>query len=147
MSWGQAVLSQGVSCFVGIQGLLGSETFLFSGGVFCDISVIITFHFLEEHLTFLRLTFWKKMVVKKIQDISANLSELILNHLFVILCFFCVLGSTFLVLFSLNESDHSPGCSPCSNHIFESYGQNVSLVNGELFISSLGKLLDILNHF
>lgn len=97
-------------CFVSLMGVISGLVVFSSGGVFGDVSVIVSLHFVVEDLSLSIGRLNEKLAVNKVKDLIAVSVELSLNLGFVALEEADVLGSLlFLLLFNGGES--SPGGS------------------------------------
>ena len=120
-----------VSLMSVVSGLIS----LFTGGVFRDVSVVISLHFVVEDLGLGVGSLGDKAGVDQVEDFVAVFIELSLDLALVASEETDILGSLlFLLLF--NGGKGSPGGSSGSDGVLEGNRKEVSLLNGEVGVGS-----------
>lgn len=120
---------------VGLVGLVTSLLVFGSWGVFRNVSVIVSFHFVVEDLGFWVGGLGQELVINKFEDLIAVFVQFALNFGFVTFQKVEVLW-LFLLLFLLNWTESSPCCSPGTNGVLIGNWQKIPLFNGQISIST-----------
>ena len=81
------------------------------------------------------------------EDVLTEASELCLELFLVDLDLVNVFSISLVVLLLLNGRENSPGRSSGADDILEGDGKDVSLFEGQLLATSLGKLSGVTSHF
>jgi hypothetical protein len=106
----------------------------------------IGLHLVVEHLRFTGLGRGNQVLVQNLEDVFADLSELLLNCLTVFLDEFDLSFVAFRLLLLLDGGDDSPRSATSSDDILVSDREEISLFDGELLVCR-GDDLHVLDHF
>ena len=131
----ELLLSELSSLLVGLMGVVSSLVVLSSRGVFGDVSVVVSLHLVVEDLGFSVGGLGDELGVNEVKDLIAVFVELTLNLGFVAAEEADVLGALLFFLL-LNGGEGSPGSSSGSDGVLVGNGKEVSLLNGQVSISS-----------
>merc|ERR1712000_280966 len=140
---GLSDLSGGLVCF---KRLVGGLLSLLGSGEFGKVTVIITLHLVIEDLGLASLSRGDQVLVENVEDIFADLAELLLDCLTV---FFDeldlrLIAFGFLLLF--DGCDDSPGGTTSTDDVLVGNGEEISLFNRELLVCRSHNL-HVLDHF
>lgn len=104
--------------------------------------MIITLHFVVENLSFLGLRVGDEVVLDDVKDIRADILQLSLDLLLVLLDERGLLGVTLL----LDGGNNSPARTSRANDVLVGNRQQISLLNAQL-LGLTGNRLHVVNHF
>ena len=88
---------------VSLQGRASCLFHGLTGGVFCDISVVVGLHFLEEDLSLGGLAVNEQVVVEQINYLFALVCQFLFYDFLVVFGLFSILRRTFFVFLALNK--------------------------------------------
>jgi len=130
---------------VGFEGTLGDLLVEVGGGVFGDVSEIVTLHLKVEDLGLGGGGLLDEVVVEQVQNVLTVLGELVLELLLVVLDEGEVSGVLALLLL-LDGGDGSPGGTSGPDGVLVGDGEEVSLFDGQLVVEVEDDLLDVVEH-
>lgn len=127
---------------VGIEG--GSGRFLpcLSGLEFREVTVVVSLHFVIEHLGLLGRRVRDQALVDDVEDVVTDVDELGLDLRLVVFDDLHLVAVALL----LDAGNDAPRGSAGSDHVLVRDGQEVTFLDGQ-FLGLLGDLLHIGNHF
>lgn len=130
---------------VGLQGVVGSTLAAVANGELSQVTVVVTLHLVVEDLGLAGLSGLDEVVVQDLQDVVADLGQLSLDLLAVLLD----QGNLALValglLLLLDRGNNAPRGTAGTNDVLVGDGQEIPLLNGELNIGR-GNDLHVLDH-
>jgi hypothetical protein len=94
-----------------------------------------------EDLGLARLGLWDEAVIKNVEDIIADILELLLNLLAVVADGADVLVGALGLLLLLNRRDYAPRGTTSANHILVGNGKQVALIDSQ-FAANLQESVD-----
>lgn len=130
---------------VGLEGGIGSTLAAVASGELGEVTVVVTLHLVVEDLGLARLGGLDEVLVQDVQDVVADLGELGLDLLAVLLD----QGNLALValglLLLLDRGNNAPRGTAGTNDVLVGDGQEIPLLNGELNVGR-GNDLHVLDH-
>lgn len=146
MGRSQFGLSDLGSILVSLERSVGSTLTLVANGKLGEITVVVTLHLVVEDLGFTRLGRRNQVLVENLKDVIADLGQLSLDLLTVLLdkgnLRLVALGLFFL----LDGGDDSPRRTAGSNDVLVGNRQKIPLLNRKLNVGR-GNDLHVLDHF
>ena len=131
----EILLSLLSGALVGIMSVVTSLVVLSSGGVFRNVSEVVSLHFVVEDLILGVGGLDEQLAVNEVEDLIAVFVELALNLGLVASEEAEVLGSLLLLLL-LNGGKGSPGSSAGADGVLVGDGEQVSLLDGQVSVGS-----------
>ena len=102
MSWCQSLLCHIASIVVCLQSLLSSLVLLVAAGVLSYVSKVVGLHLVEEYFAFACLSIWNQKFSQQVQNLLANISQLLFDGRLVGLDLVDILVVAFIVFFFLD---------------------------------------------
>lgn len=133
------------SSLVSLEGVVGSTLAAVANGELGEVTVVVTLHLVVEDLGLARLGGLDEVLIENLEDIVADLSELGLDLLAVLLDESDLGLVALRLLLLLDRGDDSPRGTAGTNDVLVGDGQEIALLNGELNIGR-GNDLHVLNH-
>ena len=133
------------SGLVGLEREVGSTLAAVANGELGEVTVVVTLHLVVEDLGLARLGGLDEVLIENLEDIVADLSELGLDLLAVLLDESDLGLVALRLLLLLDRGDDSPRGTAGTNDVLVGDGQEIALLNGELNIGR-GNDLHVLNH-
>lgn len=118
---------------VGFVGVVAGLVVLSSGGVFGDVSVVVSLHFVVEDLSLGVGSLGDELAVDEVEDFVAVTVELSLNLGLVASEEADVLGALLLFLL-LDGGEGAPGSSPGADGVLVGNGEEVAFLDGEVCV-------------
>lgn len=112
-----------------------------------EVSVVIAFHLEVEDFRLAGGGGGDEVVVKKGEDRIADIAELLLDLVAILLDALYVVVVAFLLLLLLNGAHDAPGRTASANDVLVRHAEEVALLNTQLLIAyHLGHLIHLLHH-
>mmetsp|Transcript_24634 Transcript_24634/g.52271 ORF Transcript_24634/g.52271 Transcript_24634/m.52271 type:complete len:255 (+) Transcript_24634:82-846(+) len=140
------VLLRHLRClFIRQSGILGRLALRVTIAELRDVAVVVGLHLLVEDLRFTLGRLRDQISVQEAQDGVANLLKLAFDFLAVLLCIFGVLLVALRLLLLLDARDDAPSSAAAADGILIGHGQEIALLNRELF-GQLADGLHVIRH-
>ena len=102
MSWCQSLLCYIAGIVVCLECLLRSLVLFVATGVLGYVSKVVGLHLVEEYFAFACLSIWNQKFSQQVQNLLANISQLLLDRRLVCLDLVDILIVAFIVFFFLD---------------------------------------------
>ena len=120
VGWSKVALGNLGGGLVSLKGLVGGLLALVANGELSEVAVVITLHLVVEDLGLSGLGGWDQVLVKDIKDVLADLGELGLDLLAVLLDQGNLAGVALGLLLLLDRGNDSPGSAAGTNNVLVS---------------------------
>ena len=131
----EVLLSSLSSFLVSFMSVVSSFISLFTGSVFRDVSVVVSFHLMVEDLSLSVGGFGDEAGVDEVEDLVAVFVKFSFNFVLVASKETDILGSLLLFLL-FDRGKGSPSGSSGADGVLEGDGEEVSLFDGEVRVGS-----------
>jgi len=133
------------SSLVRLERLVGRSLALVANSKLGEVTMVITLHLVVEHLGLPALGRRDEVLVENVENVFADLGELIFNLLTVLLDEGNLGGVSLGLLLLLDRSDYSPGGTAGTDDVLVGDGEKVTLLDSQVAVLG-GDNLHVLNH-
>ena len=132
-------------CLVRVQRLVCRLLALLALGKFGEVAVVVALHLVIEDLALARGSAGNEVHVEDLQNVLADLGQLGLDLVAVVLDHAHLPFVAFALLLLLDGRDDTPACPTRANHVLVCDAQKIALLNRQLLVRA-GHFFHVLDH-